>query len=416
MTNASEDSGDKLTRYFLLAIIGFSPVALFLLTWNLPMHDDWQILYRKLSITELGAELIVTGCAFAEGMLRAWMRARLDWWDKIALGALALLLVVAIGTAILASPWPFNAYLRTGFWIVHLLFGLSIAFLCGRVFSAADLTRWYVAGFVALTFVFTIFAATHLHQAIDWTFDLPAFAHIRHIGIYATPIIGLSVGWMARRELRQWTAGFAAVFLAAVITLWTGSRGPFAALTAAILICMLLPRMRASKVWGGFLLAVGLAAAFVAVLPVPASNMGVVRAVTATTESDDVGTGRTQLWHLVIHAIERRPLFGYGEGQMAVVAHFGRMAQPHNLVLQLLLAWGLVGLICAVILAFWFLRRAIPAVRAEERDLLGPALAMGGLLALSMIDAALYHVLPISIFAACAGMVASGWSREPACP
>jgi hypothetical protein len=44
--------------------------------------------------------------------------------------------------------------------------------------------------------------------------------------------------------------------------------------------------------------------------------------------------------------------------------------------------------------------------------LLGPFLAIAALGALSMVDAALYHILPVSIFAACCGMIAAHWHRS----
>ena len=406
--------GGKLDRYFIPAVVGFAPVALFLMTWNVAGHRLVPLLLREYSVTELVAELFVSAVALREGMVGSWARMRPDRLDRVALGALALLLVIAVATAVLVSPDSVNAALRTGYWFVHLLFGFSIFYLCGRLFMPGDLVRGYVWGFLAFAAAFAIFAATDFHRPIDWTWDLPAVSHIRHIGIYATPIIGLAIGWMATRGGSPWLAAFAVAFVGLAVTLWTGSRGPVAALAAAVVAGMVAPAMRNPKAWGGAVIALALASALVFVLPVPADNMGVVRTITATTESGDVGTGRSALWMGVIHAIEHRPVFGFGEGQFTSVAPFGRMGQPHNLVLQLLLAWGAVGLICAGVLAFWFLRRAVPAVRAQERDLLGPFLAMLGLVALSMVDAALYHVLPISIFAACAGMIAARWRAEKA--
>jgi O-antigen ligase len=175
-----------------------------------------------------------------------------------------------------------------------------------------------------------------------------------------------------------------------------------------------VPAMRRPKAWGGAVLALGLASALVAILPVPAANMGVARTIAATTESNDIGTGRTKLWREVGAAIARRPVLGYGSGQMPTVAPFYGLGQPHNLVLQVLLAWGVVGLLCTVVLGIWFVFRAVPAVRSRPDELLGPFLAMLGLVMLSMVDAALYHIQPISVFAACAGMIAAGWQERAA--
>lgn len=399
--------GGKVERYFLPAVIGFAPALLFLLTWNVPAHQYWILMMREYSFTELAAELFAIAVAFREGMFSSWKRNRPDRWDKIALVALAVLVIIAIATAILVSPDGMSAAFRTAYWIVHLLFGFSIAYLCSRVFTRGDLIDLYVAGFCAFALAFIIFAAVSLHRPINWTSDLPAMIHIRHVGIYATPIIGMCIGWMATRSGVKWWIAAAIAFVGLAIALWTGSRGPIAALAAAVVVTMVVPAMRRPKAWGGAALALVLAALLAAVLPVPASNMGVVRTVTATTESNDIGTGRGAMWRGVIHAIERRPVFGYGEGQMPTVAPFYNLGQPHNLVLQLLLAWGIVGLVCSLVLGIWFLRWAIPMVRANEEELLAPLLAMFGLVGLSMVDAAMYHILPLSIFAASAGLIAS---------
>jgi O-antigen ligase len=401
--------GGKIERYFIPAVIGFAPFVLFLLTWDAAGHGFWPLILREFSVTELGAELITIIVAFREGMFGSWKRIRPDRFDCVALGALALLLALALLTAALIAPNGIAAAFRTAYWIVHLLFGFSIAFLCRRLFTTGDLVAAFIAGFVAFVVAFAIFALTFLHRPIDWTWDLPAVVHIRHVGIYATPIIGLCIGWMATRSGRAWAAAFAVAFAGFALFLWTGSRGPAAALAVAVVVGMIVPAMRRPKAWGGTVVALGLASALVAVLPVPAANMGVARTIAATTESNDIGTGRMEMWRRVVGAIERRPVLGYGEGQMPTVAPFYGLGQPHNLVLQLLLAWGVVGLLCALVFAVWFLRSAIPAVRGSPGELLGPFLAMLGLVALSMVDAALYHIQPLSVFAACAGMIAAGW-------
>jgi hypothetical protein len=71
------------------------------------------------------------------------------------------------------------------------------------------------------------------------------------------------------------------------------------------------------------------------------------------------------------------------------------------------MAWGVVGLACVAVLVIWFLMRSLPAVRRDQTELLPPTLAMLALAIMAMFDGALFHVLPVSIFAACAGIIAS---------
>jgi O-antigen ligase len=140
----------------------------------------------------------------------------------------------------------------------------------------------------------------------------------------------------------------------------------------------------------------------------PSTMMGLTHAVQQTT-SGDVTTGRTTIWKNVIHAIERRPVFGYGEGQMSTVAPTWTLAQPHNSILQFALSWGLVGLLCAAVLAVAYLTRAIPTARREGGALVPAFMAMTAIAILSLYDASLYYALPQSIFFACAAVIASRW-------
>ena len=400
-------------RYFVPIVIGFAPLILFLLNWDAEGMSPDAIILREHTVPVIITELFTLVIAVREGMLRSLKELRPP---PMAMVALAVLLAIAVGTAAYVAPAPYAAAARTGFWITHLLFGFSIAYLCTRLFDAVDLVGAYLAGFAALAVAFVIFAVGALQRPIDWVWDLPSFSHIRHLGIYATPMIGFSIGIMATIRRRSvWAITFLLATCGFALVMWTGSRGPLAAISGALLAgAIISPAMRRPAVWAGAAAAAAVAYVIVAWLPVPApSMMGVSRTIAATTQAADMTTGRTQLWALVTQAIEYRPLFGYGEGQMRTVAEFGRMAQPHNIVLQVLLAWGIAGMLCLLVLAFYFVRMALPVIRKDEALALPPILAMLSLLALSMLDAALYHILPLSIFAACAGIVAAGSRGRP---
>ena len=90
---------------------------------------------------------------------------------------------------------------------------------------------------------------------------------------------------------------------------------------------------------------------------------------------------------------------------MATVAPFYTMVHPHNVVLQVLLAWGIVGAACILVLAAAFAIFALRRVRALQGWLVPPFLAMTALAIFSAFDGTLYHALPLSLFAACAGLI-----------
>jgi O-antigen ligase len=241
-----------------------------------------------------------------------------------------------------------------------------------------------------------------------------AFSHIRHAGYYLAAIAALGIGAMAAWQRRsEWLWAWLSTSLAFGIALWTGSRGAALAVAGSLVAGILLvPAMGRVRVWGGALSAMAAALAAVWLAPAaPSSLMGLSHAVNQTT-SGDVSTGRTTIWRNVIEAIRKQPIFGYGEGQMHWVAPTWTMAQPHNAILQVTLAWGLVGLVCVAVLAIGYAWRAIPAVRSEGGALVPAFIAMTAIAILSLYDASFYYALPQSIFFAFAGVITSRWNVE----
>ena len=400
--------GSMIERYFIPTLVGLAPVLFALLTWGPNGFSGVQNTIRIDAAPVFAIELVVFVVACREGLL-GWLRANPP--PPLVIAALAIWLAVTIIASWFVAPDQLDAIRWTVHWIVHLLFGFSIAFLCSRMLQVRDFIACYLAGFILYVAIFLVFVSTYWGQPIDWIHNLPGAIHIRHIGIYAAAMTGMSIGAMAAaRGWREWLSAFAVATVGFALGLWTGSRGMALSVAAATAIgVMLIPEMRSPRVWAAGALSLLIGTVAVAWLPVPNSNMmGVARTVAATIEHE-MTTGRTQIWVNVIHAIARQPVFGYGPGQMAIVAPFYGMAQPHNFILQVLLDWGVVGLVCVIVLAFVYFRKAIPALHWYGARLAPPFIAMMSTLALSMIDAAMYHVLPVSIFAACAGMVAADW-------
>ncbi|HET7316596.1 MAG TPA: O-antigen ligase family protein [Sphingomicrobium sp.] len=403
--------GGKADRYFVPALVGFAPAVLALLTWAPYGLSPVQGLIRIDALPVFVVELVAFAIAWREGLLR-WLRDHPP--PRLAIAAIAVLVAISVATSLLVSPAEFAAVRWTVHWIVHLLFGFSIAFLCRRGLRVSDFTICFLAGYLLFVLIFLAFVLYSWTLPIDWAFDLPLSTHVRHIGIYSAAMTGVAIGAMAvARGRRAWGFAFVCATIGFAVGLWTGSRGMVVSVAGATLAgVVLVPEIRNAKAWAGAGLGLVIAIAAVAWLPVPNGKMmGISRTVTATTEHE-VTTGRLQIWDNVVHAIGQKPAFGYGPGQMGAVAPFGRMGQPHNIVLQVALDWGLVGLACVLVLAVFYLRRAIPAVHRNGAVLACPLLAMLSIFLLSMIDAALFHVLPVAIFAACAGMIAANWQPQ----
>jgi O-antigen ligase len=393
----------------LALAIGLAPVVLAAITWSPGAPEPWTIVARKYALPVLAMEVVAILAALATGLAETIRRIRLPRPAAIAAAVLGL---VMAGTVPFA-PVPHVAATHTALWVIHAFFALSVLHLAGRAFTVSALAWSYAIGFGLFCLLFFGLLAQVRDPGFHWNHYLPAFNHIRITGHYAAPAAALATGLMAlARTPARWAAAFAVATLALALALWAGSRGALIGAGAGLVAGLLFaPPMRRPRAWGGFAAGLALAWLTMSALPAPGPNMGAERIVAATVRTADATTGRTGLWANVARAVAKRPVFGHGEGQMPYVAKFYTAFHPHNVVLQLLLAWGMVGLTCAVILAFYFAQASIRLVRSGADELLPPFLAMVALAVPALVDGSLFHLLPVSIFAACAGMVGARMPR-----
>ncbi|GEO16340.1 O-antigen ligase family protein [Microvirga aerophila] len=397
----------NLQRYVIPTAIGFAPVVLMLLTWtpDSPVSGFTRVV-KLLAAPMLVVELFVIGVAVRAGGFAALRRATVPW--RVLAPALGLL-TIAVCTAVLVATFPFLACLLTAVWILHVSFGLSVMYLCDREFDRESVTTAAMAGFVVFAILLVIFVTRVSDPAgFNWVKGFPAVDHVRQLGFYAGPMIGLCIGRLALVRSRVgWALTVGVATLGFAIALWTGTRGTFSAVGGALVAgLLLLPALRQRRVLLGAMASVLISLALASWLPELPEGMGLDRAVAATKDGESTYE-RIKVWELALDAISERPLFGYGEGQLAAVTPRPEH-EPHNALVQLLLAWGVVGTGCVLVLAFQFARGIVRGVRALGGEWLPPLLAMMVLVAYSVHDGTLFLPLSLSIFAACVGLVARG--------
>lgn len=369
--------------------IGLTPIVLALATWG-DILSPTQRLARFYALPILVAEIVIIILAVRSGI----RPARPPWQVGLPLAALMAL----VWTTAAQADHSSTSLFFTSIWMVHLLYGLCIAAMLRRgMIRQDDVIHSVLAGFLGLLAILLAFVATHYGTIRDWTNALPAFNHIRWFGYYAAAAAGLCAwGWLRGGRLYS-----AIAVIALGAALWTGSRGAFAAVVGGYLAAVILFPF-ARQGWRRFLLIVTAAVILSALAAwiVPLGTNGPLRLIGADGDS-----GRTILWHAAIEGIGDHPWFGWGEAQFGFRVSELRNVQPHNVVLQILYAWGLVGGALVAWLALWLARR----VRRAACDANAPlVVAVLNILALSLIDGSLFHVQSVSTFALCVAMLAAG--------
>jgi O-antigen ligase len=269
--------------------------------------------------------------------------------------------------------------------------------------DAEEAAHGFLAGFAAFAILLAAYAGQLFPSATyDWEWGLPGFHNLRRFGFYAAPAAAMCFGLVALTARRWWLWGGVSA-MAFAITFWSGSRGAVWALIVGLpVLAAIFPAARSLRATGVTIGAAlsGLAIA-AAIPPIP------TQPIDRFGRLD--GNGRMEIWAAAIDAISARPWFGYGEGQAFLAldwpAWMSVMPHPHNVVLQVLLAWGFVG---AALLAPLIFMLGRIVVRQGQRDpRLLPMLAAAIVLAaFSMIDGTLYGIQPTSVFAMAIGLAA----------
>ncbi|VXC36553.1 O-antigen ligase family protein [Sphingomonas sp. 8AM] len=335
------------------------------------VDPGWAEWTRLLEMPFVVAELVAIQIAVRRGYRDAPVWRGLPGDAKLAFGLLAVGLTVS---SVFRSQHPFDSVLLSLITLVHLRFCAAIHFLA-RAAPVADigaLFRWLTLGLGALT-VLTVWrfqlpppVADVPGGVIEWGSALPGFINVRHFGSWTGAIAaGLMLALLYGEEEKDQHATALAYLFAVGLTCWSGTRAALLAMAVVAVVALVslrrLPtRTRLVQVAALSALALGLA---LTLLPAdPAFHLY----VTSDAQSADAATGgRLALWHATFARWLDAPLFGWGSGSTFWEVYVGwTHTQPHNVVLQCLISWGIVGAAGGL----WLLARAIVATHRTGMD------------------------------------------------
>ncbi|OYW46579.1 MAG: hypothetical protein B7Z08_12075 [Sphingomonadales bacterium 32-68-7] len=391
---------DLSALLWLAVILGTAmPVAAAAIypTYMHQMEQPWLEWTRLLELPFVACEMAVIHFALRRGLQDREIWQRLPADVKIAGG---LLLIGLTASSAVASK-NFGASLAISlFTLVHIRFALAVYHLVrseqGRgvdLFVPALAAGMPVlAGLTAWKFAFPPPEASVFGGSIEWGSALPGFISVRHFGSWTGALAaGLIVALIYTPDghRQRWT-GLLYV-CAVVMTVWSGTRAAVLAVAVVGLVFLValrrLPSPAAALNVIG-LTALGLVGALCLPAPSPdfllyqASDMG---------SANSVSGGRLELWGATFAKWLEAPVFGWGSGSTFWEVHIGwAHTQPHNVILQFLVSWGLVGAAGGL----WLLGRAIRAV--HRRGVAEPALrpltaVLYALLFMSLLEGMLHY-------------------------
>jgi exopolysaccharide production protein ExoQ len=367
-------------------------------TYFISVAPEWLEGTRQVGLLFVIAELLVVWVAVKHGLRLS------SYWKEIGkISQIALLVFFATfwASSMFKAPHPRTATFLSTTWILHLTFGVSIHYLMPRLRRGDVLAfgRCLIAGFllflplIAFHFSFPPLADTVPGGWLDWGSAIPGFISVRLFGAYAAAIVALAIGmiWVVDPRGRSARISYSVLTLCLTAMIWSGTRaallGTAAALLAGLLVMRKLPKRLV------LLLPVCCAVATcLALLMVPDGDSRFLLFTSGDAAStNQLSGGRLEYWNLIWNAYLQAPVFGWGSGSSfwLVEIYNTRHVQPHNVVLQFLLSWGLPATVAALTLlaiATWQAHRC-----ARGRPWQLPLILMlDSLLAISFVDGTLY--------------------------
>ena len=349
-------------------------------------------------------------------------RQPLLFWLLCAFSVSSLLSWLSV---VLADNRPGHKLLATlqysGYLLIAAYTFMLARFLLLQRLSLLQLFLLMAGGTVVLMLLLLGFY--HLADAPNaqlWGLDPPVGIHARIMGMLASvSVLACTVALLfGRQSLARCLLPLAGVFLCCGFLVWTGSRMSMLVTLLTLLLLAGLAAWQGRLNWRRLLpvllvmaLSVPVAERFavlgwtglqraVSVSALPAADQAAPLFETANTLS----SGRMAIWRASLQGVSRAPWFGLGpHGYLFMPERPDRYYQSHNMLLQFLLEWGLVGaglLLAVLLLLAWQGLKKLPqAVREGDQDYLVAAAVVFSLTLNGMTDGTYFMMVPLFMLA-----------------
>lgn len=394
--------------------------ALLYPTYMHQMQPAWVEWTRLLELPFVACELVIIQVAITRGYEDRLVMVRLP---RDVIVAFALLLVgLAVGSVLLSRN-PVGSLFLSLTTLVHLRFCAAVFFLTRRSdLTARHLQRFQallVAGLVGLTvltawrFHFPPRPETVPGGQIEWGSALPGFINVRHFGSWTGAIAAASLIDLLYNEDAK-TSSSPFFVLAAGLTCWSGTRAAVLALGVVALIFLVSLRRWPTKRRIGTVASLSLVALTLGVLLAPDNGDFMLYASGDARDANIATGGRLLLWHATFARWLASPWFGWGSGSTFWEVYIGWWhTQPHNVVLQFLISWGIVGTAGGL----WLLGRAIAAthcIGVAQASLRPLTATLYSLLFMSLLEGMLYYPRFIMLIATAFAILFAAAERDTA--
>lgn len=323
---------------------------------------------------------------------------------------LMLLWIVSISVSLIASPYNL-AHLSIGRaryyeTLSHIVFFVSLlTFLRGYsiplrpIFAVILLSNAFVVVQAILVWHFS--PEPNIHTSSAWFSRFPFVGHARHAGynMMVAVVSGVFLLLESKRA-REHVLLAVGLLLVTACLFWLGGRGSMiSTLLAFALLIFVRPELKAAGLakWIYILVIIsvaGLVAHYAAQFSWNGISNSVERSVAAETVNK-LSSGRLAIWRYSIESLKDNYLFGLGsQGYLFIPGKWRSTAMPHNVIVQFLVEWGVLGTALFSSMYLYALHRGISKLRSLnsiEIPLVCAAIIVVALSIHGLTDGTFYH-------------------------
>lgn len=345
---------------------------------------------------------------------------------KTCLIIVAWLLWALVSTLLGDQPWP--AMMR---WF-ELLISISMAWCLYIIIrqqpQLINLILKAIIGAIFLSLLAFIVYWNVSDDPIkhDWVSDIPLYMNIRHFGYLAT--ISVPIGyWFLQQQAEQHLLGsnknkhsnknvyiiLVYLILSWALIFWLGGLGAFLAVLITSIFYGSIERSHIK--WILFTAISGLGLSLLFIVDNPSLNL-FRHFDQPETSLNTYSSSRVLIYtDSLIHWWQHSPIFGIGADGFRYIlpAINGQegIAHPHSSIIQLILSYGLPGLI---IPCYFFFTLTWQVIKSNQKTMTTVYLILLSTLILSIVDGVLYHAYGLFISSIIAGIcTATAYWQQP---
>lgn len=414
--SANTPAIDHLVAALCLAAI--APLFQSIITWD----TDGKLtasafVVRHLSLPTVVLEIVIVYIASLGGLN---LRKAYNSLSLSVKWAIAIWLVFALFTSIFISSDSILSIFVLIRYLIHGIVLASFVYLLSQS-KYYDLKQWLATLTIgALLYLISLVIFVYLTRNYDnfpWALRLPSATNIRQIGNLLAILAIAPVTALLARDHTQKVFYFWAVALIVAFVTWTGTRGGMLGLALGSILGVLMAfKFTSSRNLA--LLVISWVTGILISIPffLPAADFGLFRMVKTVTSDQEISPGRIEMWTDTLSEILKNPVLGFGSGsyrQNMFEQYQYDFNHPHNVVLQYMYDWGIVGGMAALMILACLGWRLFTIKNQGSTVRFLSIAGFCATLAIAMIEGTLFHPLPILIAIA---MVSPALGTAPKSP